>query len=235
MSASVFTDVDTMVNEASDTVCNSGIDIGTATVEFDDRSDAEEGRMARFFAGGCSCKLVNGGPCHKSITPSEYRVMRDECRALTHDELDLVVMGQLRALTQNDDMTQKVRATNTKRIRSSTQFQFGGHRVCIDTFCFLHCMSQKRFKCIKSSWMENGLRPRTTSRRTPHNTTRLSDVEDVVRFIFHFAEDNAILLPGRIPGYKRDDLQLLPSSTTKRQVWELYHDTISRNEDAHAI
>ena len=100
------------------------------------------------FAGGCSCKLVNGGPCHKSITPSEYRVMRDECMAFTHNELDLVVMGQLRALTQNDDMIQKVRTTNTKRIRPSTQFQLDGHRVCIDTFCFLHCMSQKRFKSI---------------------------------------------------------------------------------------
>ena len=188
-----------------------------------------------FFAEGCSCKLANGGPCHKSITPSEYLVMRDECRALTHDELDLVVMGQLRALTQNDDITQRVRVTNTKCVRSSIQFQFCGHHVCINTFCFLHCISQKRFKSIKSRWLENGLRPRSTTRRTPHNTTRLSDVEDVVRFILRFSEDNAILLPGRIPGYKRDDLQLLSSSTTKQQVWELYHDTISRNEDARTV
>ena len=67
-------DVETLVN---DIVCNSGIDIGPVTVEFDDSSDAEEGRNVRFFAGGCSCKLANGGPCHKSITLSEYRVMCD--------------------------------------------------------------------------------------------------------------------------------------------------------------
>ena len=32
-------------------------------------------------------------------------------------------------------------------------------------------------------------------------------------------------LPGRIPGYKRDDIKLLPSSTTKRSVWMLYQDS----------
>ena len=32
----------------------------------------------------------------------------------------------------------------------------------------------------------------------------------------NYAEKNAILLPGRIPGYKRDTIQLLPSSTTKK-------------------
>ena len=37
-----------------------------------------------------------------------------------------------------------------------------------------------------------------------------------VTFLQNFAEANAILLPGRIPGYKRDDMQLLPSSMTKK-------------------
>ena len=35
-------------------------------------------------------------------------------------------------------------------------------------------------------------------------------------------EANAMVLPGRVPGYKRSDIQLLPSSTTKHNVWELY-------------
>ena len=39
------------------------------------------------------------------------------------------------------------------------------------------------------------------------------------------AVSNAILLLGRIPGYKKDEIQLLPCSTTKRGVWRLYQDT----------
>jgi pyruvate-formate lyase-activating enzyme len=74
---------------------------------------------------------------------------------------------------------------------------------------------------IKASWLENALCPRVRVSVVPHNTTKLSDIKNVVRFIFQYAEDHAILLPGRIPGYKRDDLQLLPSLMTKQEVWEI--------------
>ena len=50
----------------------------------------------------------------------------------------------------------------------------------------------------------------------------LSDIEYVVSFVRNYADDSAILLPGRISGYKRDDVVLLPSSTTKTAVWNLY-------------
>ena len=36
-----------------------------------------------------------------------------------------------------------------------------------------------------------------------------------------------MVLPGRVPGYKSSDIQLLPSSTTKHQVWELYQQATS--------
>ncbi len=39
---------------------------------------------------------------------------------------------------------------------------------------------------------------------------------------FNTTDANAMVLPGRVPGYKRSDIQLLPSSTTKHKVWELY-------------
>ena len=49
------------------------------------------------------------------------------------------------------------------------------------------------------------------------NTTSLSldDIRQVVAYLVNFAEDHALVLPGRVPGYKRTDLKLLPSSETK--------------------
>ena len=35
-------------------------------------------------------------------------------------------------------------------------------------------------------------------------------------------DSNAMLLPGRVPGYKDSGVKLLPSSTTKHTLWELY-------------
>ena len=107
--------------------------------------------------------------------------------------------------------------------------------MCRDTFVFLHTMSIARLKSIKQHWLENGLCPRGRPKVLPHNTTKLSDIKNVVRYILQYAEHHAILLPGRIPGYKRDDLQLLPSSTTKRDVWHLYHSAASTGADTKAV
>ena len=51
----------------------------------------------------------------------------------------------------------------------------------------------------------------------------LLERENALKFIRSYAAAHAILLPGRIPGYKRDDLQLLPSATAKRFMFILKH------------
>ena len=38
-------------------------------------------------------------------------------------------------------------------------------------------------------------------------------------------EANAMVLPEQVPGYKSSEVQLLPSSTTKHKVWELYQES----------
>ena len=48
-----------------------------------------------------------------------------------------------------------------------------------------------------------------------HNNTHAVPVNNI--------EANAMVLPGRVPGYKRSDIQLLlPNSTMKHKVWDLY-------------
>lgn len=70
---------------------------------------------------------------------------------------------------------------------------------------------------IRSSYLASGLTTRVhgNTRRRPHHALTFPEVQNVVRFLLSYADLHGILLPGRIPGYKRDDLQLLPSSTTK--------------------
>ena len=38
----------------------------------------------------------------------------------------------------------------------------------------------------------------------------------------NFADENAVLLPGRIPGFKVEDIRLLSSSDTKMHVWNAF-------------
>lgn len=75
-----------------------------------------------------------------------------------------------------------------------------------------------RFKNLKASYLATGLTARVhgNSKRQPKNTLNMEEIKNLVTFLNNHAEKNAILLPGRIPGYKRDTIQLLPSSTTKK-------------------
>ena len=229
---SVLVDIDTVVTDAASQVATGRVELGVLLVEGDDVWDNEDRKVAQFVACGCSCNLgPKGTPCHKLFLAAQYQESRDECRELTREELDLVVMGELRALTLQSEKTERAR----DRVRTFSKFQYGGHRICLKTFCFVHVISRWKFTDIKSSWLQNGLRSRRRTQVTPHNATSLSDVKLVMKFILQYAEDHTILLPGRIPGYKRDDIQLLPLSTTKREVWELYQSAAVQHEESHAI
>ena len=82
-------------------------------------------------------------------------------------------------------------------------------------------------KAIKAQYLAEGLVPRIHghSGRIAPNALVLEHVQSIVTFVMQYAETNGILLPGRILGYKRDDIQLLPSSTTKRAVWLLFQES----------
>lgn len=46
---------------------------------------------------------------------------------------------------------------------------------------------------------------------------------------------HTLLLPGRVPGYSRSDIKLLPSSVSKRGIWRVYHLTAEEKERIHAV
>lgn len=84
--------------------------------------------------------------------------------------------------------------------------------------------------------VENGLSPRThgNAHRRPKHSLSYGSTEYVVHFLISYAEQNA-LLPGRIPGYSRSDIKLLPSSVSKRGIWKVYHTAAEEDANAHAV
>ena len=113
--SSIFIDIDSAVIEATRLVATGEVDLGTVVVDVDEAWDDEERKVAQFVARGCSCNhCPNHTPCHSLFSPTQYSEMRDECQELTTGEFDLVVMGELRALTLSDDRTQR----SSERVRS---------------------------------------------------------------------------------------------------------------------
>ena len=107
---------------------------------------------------------------------------------------------------------------------SYSSFLHHGKRICKKKKNFFHAISQKRVHNIKKSLKQNGLVARThgNAKRTPHNAISFEKIQNGVKFIHSYAEQTALILPGRVPGYSRSDIQLHPSSMSKRKIWNIY-------------
>ena len=59
----------------------------------------------------------------------------------------------------------------------------------------------------------------------PSNATFKTSLEAVHAFIDNYVEENAIVLPGRFPGFKNKEIRLLSLLETKMSVWREYKKT----------
>ena len=106
---------------------------------------------------------------------------------------------------------------DAKRRKVSSNSMHHGHNVCKVTFAFLYGIDINHWVlAIKKHYQQQGLEPRTHSRRLPSHTLSFDDINRIVKYLQQYAEQHAILLPGRVPGCKHDDVQLLPSSNSKK-------------------
>ena len=53
---------------------------------------------------------------------------------------------------------------------------------------------------------------------------KLEDVRHVNKFLLNMADQHGLVLPGRVPGFSRDDIRVLPSHFTKKAIWKMYYD-----------
>ena len=188
-------------------------------------TDIEENvTISTFMSTGCGCRKAKGAPCFRQFSLSDVEEFRASCAELTRAELDMVIMGQLMAgMNSSEIVSTTARHKDDDREKCYTTFTHQGKPVCVKMFRFLHGVGEKWLKNLTKSVKRNSLSPRVhgNTNRSPKHALSFSSTEYVVRFLFSYAEQHALLLPGRIPGYIRDDLKLLPSSVSKRAVWKV--------------
>ena len=198
----------------------------------------EEVAVSTFMSTGCRCHKVKGASCYRQFSLSYVEEFRASCSELTPAELDMVIMGQLAAaMNTSETVSTTARHKDDDREKCYTSFSHQGKPVCVRIFRFLHRVGERRLKNLTKSLKCNGLRPRVhgNTNMRPKHALSFSSTEYVVRFLFSYAEQHALLLPGRVPGYSRDDLQLLPSSTSKWSVWKVYHEAAEAEGTIHPV
>ena len=109
--------------------------------------------------------------------------------------------------------------------------------MCRKTFSFLHTIGKKRLQNLAKSLKENGITPciHGNVRKRPQHSLSFISTEFMVRFLLIYAEQNVMLLPGRVPGYSRSDIKLLPSSVSKRGIWKVYRCAADEKEEVHSV
>ena len=181
-------------------------------------SENEErvGKVKQFLEAGCGCSRgIKGSHCSLQFSKAVVLENLNNCMELSHGELDLAILANIQASTF-------IEISGEKRKRSTRcSLTFQGRTICKEMFLILYGISYSRFLRLKDHYGENGLSLRVhgNHKRLPHNATPQAVSEDVKNFLTNYVEENATLLPGRIPGFKNDDIKLLSSSDTKMSVW----------------
>ena len=226
-------DTEERVSEAMQTA-QAQLDIPLETLPSDIQN---EKAVSDFMLAGCGCKKGGGGKqCCTEFSQEYILSVRLSCAELTRSELDLVILEQLLAFTNNSPgVVTTSRHAGGERQRSSTSFFHQGKQVCVKMFRMLHSIGEKRFKHLMKSLKEDGLAPRIhgNTKKKPHNALSFSSIEYVVRFLLNYTEQNGLLLPGRVPGYSRTDIKLLPSSVSKRGIWRVYRAAAEDDNSVH--
>ena len=174
---------------------------------------------AAFIQKTCGCTKANGKPCSTLFSVEHYIDHRAQASLLTREQLDLVLLGSIMTTVLDRDGIVDGRHKPAKRRKVSSCHMHNGYKVCKTTYAFLYRVGTKhRLENIKKHYLEHGMETRVhkNTRRLPHNALSFDEITSVVKFIENYAEQHAILLPGRIPMYKRDDIKLSPSSISKK-------------------
>ena len=183
----------------------------------------ENEEVIRFLNTGCGCSGgVNGSPCSESISKEAIVFNHNNCKELSSTELDMVILANIQASDHSEQHGSKAGRKHKRRSRCS--FHYKSIPICKKMFLFLYCISDSRFRSLKEHYGNHGITPRMhgNTKKRPSNALPYTVVEDITAFISNYVEENAIELPGRIPGYKDDDIKLLSSSESKANVWRTY-------------
>ena len=194
--------------------------------EFSEFDTSERSKVEAFVSKTCGCTYgKEEAPRSSTIKLEDIIDCRNNCAELTSAELNLVILGTIHSSINYDAVSYSGRAVK-KRQRTRMPFYFHGHKICQRTFLFIHRIHKTRFYTLVKHYRKNGLSLHNhgNKKRLPSSTFSTETIERVVKFIMNVAEDQALLLPGRVPSFKRIDVKLLPSSLTKCKLWKSYQE-----------
>ena len=198
-----------------------GVDIADSAEDPRDSETTEDGEVGlvkRFLNAMCGCKLGKGNSCCTSaLTLRDVIEYRASCHELTSNELDMVILAQLSA---HSTISSRLHDESIRSHATATYF-YKNNKLCRKSFLFLHTISDKRFRNLVDRYRVHGVAPQVHgfAGSSPPNTTPFDSVTSMLQFVKNFAASISLPLPGRLPNFRYERVQLLPTDMTKLEVY----------------
>ena len=117
-------------------------------------------------------------------------------------------------------------AEDKNLIRSKTlmDYRFHGYKICMKSFLFLHGIGRKRLRLLRKRVTEFSIAPHRhgNAGRHPKHACNKENTTKVVQFLINYAENNALVLPGKTRGIRDHRTMLLPSWESKKEIHAKY-------------
>ena len=183
----------------------------------------EKEKVEHFLEEGCGCTCNDGMACSSRYSYDHISSIRDQCSSCERSQLTNLLFGHVMATVRTSKTTIKVRRQSTDRQRNTTTFLHEGEKVRHYEW-YKYNKNLFLSHSFQISYIKNGLQPITHGNtfHLPSHAFTTEDLQKITSFLTNYAEEHGILLPGRIPGFKRCDLLLLPTHSTKKSIWQCY-------------
>ena len=151
------------------------------------QQSAELSKCREFVRTTCGCRRASGNkPCSTLFMEEHYIDLRAQASFLTHEQLDLVILGSIMATVSRDEFRPTyTRHKPAKRQKIVTTYMHHGHHLCKATYNFLHGVGNHRVKAVKQSYLQNGLSVRThgNTRKLPHNALSYTQTNNIFKIM----------------------------------------------------
>ena len=120
--------------------------VGMTNVELEPSlSDMSEMKLVEKFARrGCGRQLLSGEQCCKWFSIEYIQEVRSHCLYLNHDELDIVILGQIMATFNSTSyVVTTSRHVNKKREKKHNHYIHSGQCICHNVSIFSYCGEKK--------------------------------------------------------------------------------------------
>ena len=113
------------------------VDGAAACDRWEQEQLTELSKCAEFLRLTCGCSKADGKPCSGLFSEEHYADLRAQAYFLTHEQLDLVILGSIMATIRKDDVSHG-RHKPAKRQKTMMMYMHHGHHLCARTYNFLH-------------------------------------------------------------------------------------------------